>query len=279
MIYRLSALVLAVFWFFTSPAAVADDIQATQTIKLERFRKALWTVRVTLNGKTGDFLFDTGGGITLVTEKFAAGLNCKFWGRVTGYNMFGERADTAHCDGVAISAGGVALKPVSVGKFDFGDRFAGDKTPDGILSLDAFDGYAITLDQRAATLTLETRASLAQRTKSMRELPLRVSRECSARCLSVFLGVPVTTGTTWLVLDSGAGGVSLISKEHAQLFGLDPNTKDQQLKVDIAPGISVDSPVVVTDMIMDGNLGQPFMSKHIITLDLAAARVWIAAQP
>ena len=92
MIYRLSALVLAVFWFFTSPAAVADDIQATQTIKLERFRKALWTVRVTLNGKTGDFLFDTGGGITLVTEKFAAGLNCKFWGRVTGYNMFGERA-------------------------------------------------------------------------------------------------------------------------------------------------------------------------------------------
>jgi predicted aspartyl protease len=280
MIHRLSALVLVMFWSFMSPAAIAADsaAQATQTIKLERFRKALWTVRVTLNGKTGDFLFDTGGGITLVTEQFAAGWGCKFWGRVTGYNMFGERSDTAHCDDVAISADGVALKRVSVGKFDFGDRFAGDKSPDGILSLDAFDGQVITLDQQAATLTVETPASLALRTKSMPELPLRLSRECSARCLSTFLGVPSSAGMAWLLLDSGAGGVSLISKDHAQVFGLDPNAKEQRLKFELAAVISVDSPVMVTDMIMDGNLGQPFMSRHVITFDLAQGRVWIAPQ-
>jgi Aspartyl protease len=258
------------------PCALADGAQATQSIKLERFRKALWTVRVTLNGKTGDFLFDTGGGITLVTEQFADGLGCKFWGRVTGYNMFGERSDTAHCDDVAISAGNVGLKRVSIGKFDFGDRFAGDKTPDGILSLDAFDGQAITIDQTAGLLILETPESLAQRTTSIRELPLRLSRECSARCLSVFLGVSTPSGMTWLILDSGAGGVSLIAKDQAHVFGLDPNAKDQQLKLDLAPGIVVDSPVLVTDMIMDGNLGQPFLSKHVITLDLNGARAWIA---
>jgi hypothetical protein len=105
-----------------------------------------------------------------------------------------------------------------------------------------------------------------------------LSRECSARCLSAFLGVAVPTGMTWLILDSGAGGVSLIAKDHAPIFGLDPNAKEQRLKVELAPGISVDSPVLVTDMIMDGNLGQPFMSKHVITLDLARGRVWIASQ-
>jgi hypothetical protein len=29
-------------------------------------------------------------------------------------------------------------------------------------------------------------------------------------------------------------------------------------------------------MIMDGNLGQPFMSQYIITFDLANGRMWLA---
>jgi len=245
-------------------------------IKLERFRKALWTVHVTVDGKPGEFLLDTGGGNTLLTAEYAAKLTCKFWGRTTGYNMFGKRADGPHCDNVQIKAGDTALSPASVGTIDFGERFAGDKTPDGLLSLDAFDGKAITLDQVAGTLTIETSSSLAARTKRMQELPFRVSRECSARCLSVFVGVPTSQGMTWLILDSGAGGVSLIAKEYAGSFGLDPARKEQRLAFDIAPGVPVDSPVLVTDMIMDGNLGQPFMSRYIITLDLARSRLWLA---
>ena len=80
---------------------------------------------------------------------------------------------------------------------------------------------------------------------------------------------------TWLILDSGAGGVSLISKDHAKLFGLDPASKEQRLKYEVAPGVAVDSPVLVTDMIMDGNLGQPFMSQYVITFDLVNGRLWM----
>jgi hypothetical protein len=254
-----------------------NTAEKPQVIKLERFRKALWTVRVSVNGKTGDFLFDTGGGQTLVTDAFAAGLACRFVGRTTGYNMFGDRSDTPHCNEVQIRAGDVLLSRVSISKHDFGDQFPGAEAPDGLLSLDAFDGKAITLDQTARTLTIETTGSLAQRTRTMKELPLRVVRECSARCLSVFLGVPTKEGMTWLVLDSGAGGVSLISKEYAKAFALDPAAKEQQLKFEVAPGVPVDSPVIVTDMIMDGNLGQPFMSRYVITFDLARSRMWIAA--
>jgi len=245
-------------------------------IKLQRFRKALWKVHVTIKGKAGDFLLDTGGGVTLLTEDYAKGIECKFWGRTTGYNMFGKRSEGPHCDNVQIEAGAVALTPVNVGDIDFGEQFSGDKAPDGLLSLDAFDGKAITLNQAAGTLTIETAKSLARRTKAMKELPLRVSRECSARCLSVFLGVQTTEGMTWLILDSGAGGVSLIAKDYAKVFGLDPNGKEQRLKYQIAPDVMVDSPVLVTEMIMDGNLGQPFMSQYVMTLDLAHGRLWVA---
>ena len=250
--------------------------EKVQVIKLQRFRKALWKVHVTVKGKPGDFLLDTGGGVTLLTEEFLQGIPCKFWGRNTGYNMFGKRSEGPHCDNVQIDAGDVPLTPVNIGKIDFGDQFPGDKNPDGLLSLDAFDGKAITLDQTAATLTIETPASLARRTKGMKELPFRLSRECSARCLSAFIGVPIAEGMTWLILDSGAGGVSLISKDHAKLFGLDPERKEQRLKLDAAPGVPIDSPVLVADMIMDGNLGEPFMSQYVMTFDLANGRLWVA---
>jgi len=265
--------------FLLIPSLVSEAGKAAETvqvIKLDRFRKALWKVHVTVKGKPGDFLLDTGGGVTLLSEDFSKDVDCKFWGRITGYNMFGKRSDGPHCDAVQIKAGDVSLTPVNVGKIDFGDQFAGDKTPDGLLSLDAFDGKTITLDQKAATLTIETPASLTARTKLMKELPFRLSRECSGRCLSAFVGVPTPEGMTWLILDSGAGGVSLISKDHARLFRLDPELKEQRLKYEVAPGLPIDSPVVVTDMIMDGNLGQPFMSQYVMTFDLARGRLWVA---
>jgi predicted aspartyl protease len=282
LVNKIFALILVGTCIFSSEV-LANEIDSNrssaggpQVIKLVRFRKALWKVHVDVKGKPGDFLLDTGGGVTLLTEEFSKGIDCKYWGRNTGYNMFGKRGDGPHCDGVQIVAGDVTLTPVNIGKIDFGGQFPGDKDPDGLLSLDAFDGKAITIDQKAATLTIETPKSLAKKTRSMKELPMRLSRDCAARCLNAFLGVPTPEGMTWLILDSGAGGVSLIAKEYARIFGLDPDVKEQRLKYEVAPGIAVDSPVMVTDMIMDGNLGQPFMSNYVITLDLRQGRLWAA---
>lgn len=272
---RLATCALLALVSITS-ATIASADAPQQSIKLERFRKALWTVKVTLNGKTGNFLLDTGGGNTMVTEHFAAGWNCKFWGRTTGYNMFGKRIDSPHCDDVDIRTGEVQLTRVNVGKIDFGDHFADGITPDGLLSLDAFDGKVITLDQANAMLLVESEATLAQRVTHMREMPLRVSRECSGKCLSTFMGVQRPDGMTWMLLDSGAGGVSLIAKEYAAAFALDSKDGEQRLQLEIAKGVVVDSPVLVTEMIMDGNFGQPFLSQYVITLDLRAGRMWIA---
>ena len=246
-----------------------------QVIKLQRFRKALWKMHVTLKGKEGDFLFDTGGGVTLVTEEFSKGIDCRYLGRSTGYNMFGRKVEGPHCDDVSLAAGAVPLSPVNIGKIDFGGQFPGDKDPDGLLSLDAFDGKAITIDQRSATVTIETDKSLKKRVRGMQEFPLRVVRECSGRCLAAFLGVKTPDGMTWLNIDSAAGGVSLISKEYAATFGLDPNKKEQELNFPLTPGIVIGGPVFVTDMIMDGNLGQPFLAEHVVTIDLKNSKIWL----
>jgi hypothetical protein len=178
---------------------------------------------------------------------------------------------------VQLTAGGVALTPVNMGKMSFDGMFPGDKAPDGLLSLDSFDGKVITIDQKAATITLETEKSLKTRIRKMKEFPLRVSRECSGRCLSAFLGVKTPDGMTWLNLDTGAGGVSLISKEYAPSYGLGPEEKGQSLDFSIAPNIKISGPVMVTEMIMDGNLGQPFLANYVITLDLKNSRAWLGS--
>lgn len=275
---KMKLIILTSLFLFTFLASVTNSVaQAPQVIKLERFRKALWKVHVNVKGKEGDFLFDTGGGITLFSEEFVKGIDCKFWGRFTGYNMFGKKGGGPYCSDVQLTAGGVALTPVNMGKMSFDGMFPGDKAPDGLLSLDSFDGKVITIDQKAATITLETEKSLKTRMRKMKEFPLRVSRECSGRCLSAFLGVKTPDGMTWLNLDTGAGGVSLISKEYAPSYGLGPEERGQSLDFSIAPNIKISGPVMVTEMIMDGNLGQPFLANYVITLDLKNSRAWLGS--
>jgi hypothetical protein len=175
---KMKLIILTSLFLFTFLASVTNSVaQAPQVIKLERFRKALWKVHVNVKGKEGDFLFDTGGGITLFSEEFVKGIDCKFWGRFTGYNMFGKKGGGPYCSDVQLTAGGVALTPVNMGKMSFDGMFPGDKAPDGLLSLDSFDGKVITIDQKAATITLETEKSLKTRMRKMKEFPLRVSRE------------------------------------------------------------------------------------------------------
>jgi hypothetical protein len=165
-----------------------------------------------------------------------------------------------------------------VGKIDFKGQFPGDKAPDGLLGLDAFDGQVITIDQKAATVTIETPKSLAKRIRSMRKMAFRLGRECSGRCLSAFLGIKTSEGMTWLNMDTGAGGVTLISKDHAALFGLDPGKKEQSINFPVVPGVTLSGAAMIADMIMDGNLGQPFLSKYVITLDLKNGRCWFSTE-
>jgi hypothetical protein len=99
---KLTVTLAALFVVISQVAIVAANtpVNKPQVIKLERFRKALWKVHVTIKGKPGDFLLDTGGGVTLLTEDYSRGIVCKFWGRTTGYNMFCKRSEGPHCDNV-----------------------------------------------------------------------------------------------------------------------------------------------------------------------------------
>lgn len=256
-------------------AARAAEPEAVFTLVPHRTR---WAVNVNVGGQPFRFGLDIGGGLTIVSSPVVKAAGCTPWGRVTGYQMMGSRLDAARCDSLAIDIGAhrfvaptaLVLPPVAVE--------ANDTDLQGSIALDAFDGRAITMDFRGGQLIVETPASLAERVRGMTPLPIRFSREAGGRSLTVLTAVPTAKGTIWMELDSGNGGTMLVSRPYAALLGLDSTVAGmQKTAFDLQPKVRVESDrFMVKDMIIDGNIGMPFLRHCILTLDLATGRGWIA---
>ncbi len=246
---------------------------APATFKLEPYRKNMG-MHAIVGGKEGFFVFDTGGGISLLSPKFAEGIGCKPWGRLTGFQMFGKRLDAPRCEDVSVAIGGRQFTAPAMGVFDVMTLFPQGAEPiDGLISLNVFANRVITIDFPARTLTIDAKAG-----KSAIEVPARLVREVQGAALAVSIAVPTKQGKVWMELDSGNGGTILVSKTYAELFSLD-TTKEgpQPIAFDIAKGLRVESAdAFAPDMIIDGNIGMPFLKNVAVTMDLGAGRVWIA---
>ncbi|HJV90275.1 MAG TPA: aspartyl protease family protein [Holophagaceae bacterium] len=246
-------------------------------IPLDPWRSTI-SLRATIGGREGHFVLDTAGGISILTPAFAQKVGLAPWGRLSGHQMMGDRLDMPQVTEVPVRLGGLDLGRHSFGVFDILSLYPKDAAPiDGSLALDLFDGRALTLDFPARTLTLETPGSLGTRAARATELPVKLSREIQGRALAASVGVPSAKGLVWMELDSGNGGTILISKPYAALFGLDPTKEGPQaVSFDLAPGVKVSGRSFTPDMLLDGNLGMPFLKDVAMTLDLGRGRLWIA---
>jgi len=166
---------------------------------------------------------------------------------------------------------------VTVGVLDAPDLQSDAKDPDGSLALDVFKDRLITLEIADNRVTLETPKSFAARIANAREIPVRISRELSGGATDVYVAVPTERGLLWFLMDSGDGGTLLVAKDMAGFFDLDPNLEGPQpMRIEIAPGITAETDIgFLPEMIMDGNLGMPFIRKQVISVDLRTERMWV----
>ncbi len=275
---RLQSLALALL--LAACATTTAPTQGPVTIALTPLRARLRTVDVGVNGATGTFLFDSAGGVTMISPDVARRAGCTPAGRGVGFRMNGERLDTPLCHGLSLDIAGQHWTPRQIGVLDLSPYLApGQTAPDGNLALDAFEGRVVTLDVAHNALIIETQQSFAPRIVGAVEAPMRLSRESQGASLSANIGVPGPDGLVWFELDSGNGGTVLVSKHLASAFHLDPAAQGpQHLELDIAPGVHLSTDRAFTpDLILDGNLGMPFLSHYVVTLDLAHERAWLKA--
>lgn len=258
----------------------ATNAAPDAVIPLERWRTR-WFMRVDFGGAERKLLFDTGAGLTLLHPDVLSAAKCELWGRVTGFRMFGQRGDGPRCNGMDLLAAGRAFRPPLLGVINLGKLNSADAELEGIAALNMFEGRAITLNLGEGEIIVESPASLNERIVSMRPFPIRLKREVEGTALAVMAEVGSPRGPVWMELDSGNGGTILVAKHNAALFGLQTDAEGPQSgHLEVAEGVDVQSEHIFTpDMIMDGNLGMPFLHDWIITLDLSDGRGWIIRNP
>jgi hypothetical protein len=239
----------------------------------------LLTVKASVGGHDGTFLFDTGEGVSLISPDLAQKTACKPWGQLTGFRLTGERIDSPHCDNMTFEMAGQSFAAPTAGVFDLMKFFPPNSTRlDGSIGLDLFAGRTITYSYSARSITVESPGSFAARIVHATEIPIRIVRDAQGTALTVDVGVPTTDGTAWMELDSGGGSALIIANHIAPLLKLDTASKAPQ-----TASLTIGGKVPVTaaartqsHMIMDGNINVPFLEKWDVTLDLAAGRAWVA---
>lgn len=260
----------------TTGAGSARPEAGAKIIPLQPYLRAQATVRATVNGVLGTFMFDTGEGLSAISPSFAQKIGCKPWGQVSGFRMTGERLNNPHCDNLTFNIAGESLHAPAVTTLDI-MKFMGPGVPpiDGALGLDLFAGKAITIIPRKE-IVVETRTSLAKRVKNAKAIPVRLVRDVEGLALAVDAPVKTPLGLAWMELDTGNGGSNVIGNHIATLIGLKPDISSPVPGTfELANGIVVAGNTRTRDLIMDGNIGANFLNKWNLTLDLANRMAWL----
>jgi hypothetical protein len=261
---------------------ISDDRPPLE-LKLERPKGTkVETIKAQVGSKTYSFLFDSGGGATVITPDVAQELGCKPLGRGTGFRSTGERLDGERCEDVSMKIGDYSTV-TDTGIFNIMAFFDTETPPlGGIVSLQTFEDHPITLDLANNRLTVENEKSLAQRIVDMKPLRARLSRQSGGATVDVFVAANTPNGRIWLELDSGNVGPVFLAPHALKQLGVNlyaPNkaraTKPVKLDLD---GFGTIEPLArERDIIYDGQLNFDAISKMLVTIDVRTGRVWIKA--
>ncbi|UCF77820.1 MAG: aspartyl protease family protein [Candidatus Eiseniibacteriota bacterium] len=253
-------------------------------IQLEDYMNVLQAVQVELGSDTLPFIFDTGGGLTIITPQVADRIHCDPYGRVTGFRMSGERVDLQRCGELSLKVGGLSLK-VETTVFDLMSLLPeGWPELGGVISLQTFRDRILTLDLAANRMTVETETSASDRVAQMKQMSARLDNQCGGSCLDVFIEVRAERGSIWLELDTGNSGHLLLAPHACRQLGLERDENDEKPGEDpsLLGEVVLDFvglgpiPVVAKEqeMIYDGLINAATIRKLLLTMDLRTGEIW-----
>jgi len=267
-----------------TPVARRDASAAPDTLPLRPYVGRLRTLTVEVAGESGAFLFDTGGGRTLVTPEVAERVGCEPAGRSVGFRMSGERVDFALCGEVSLEMQGEPFPHSEVAVFDLmGLLPEGLPTLDGLVSLETFRDLPVTLELAADRLVVETGHSLETRVAGMRELRARWATGSDGSSLVPFVGVDAPgPRMLWFEVDSGNLDAVLLAPHAARLLGLeapaghppDERWEVESVPLSLAEGLTLETPAAVEEILYDGALSAAFLERLVLTMDAGAGRMW-----
>lgn len=264
-----------------APPATAIATVDVARIALAPYMGRLRTVRVRAADREWNLLFDTGGGVTIVSPAAAEAMRCLPRGRLTGHRMSGEPISMPTCAPGTLDIGGWMAPPQTLAIFDIMTLLPSDwPRLDGVVSLRSFADRLVTLDLAANTLVVHAERTAAGEVvpAGATRIPGRVATGSSGGELLVFAGAVVGADTVWLLVDSGNLGVVHLAPHAARLLGM-PDTlgaDDAELSLALVPASPSIVHAQVRELILDGALNAAWLEQGRLTMHLADGRLWWA---
>jgi hypothetical protein len=281
-IILLAAVVVLTGWVGVEAVPGQDPVTQDERIEipLETYMDVLESVQVEIGGQTMPFIFDTAGGMTLLTPTVADRLGLERFGRVTGFRMSGERVDLERCSETTLGMGRLELSVEPV-VFDLMSLLPeGWPEVGGLISLHTLKDRTVTLDLGGSQIAFETEAGLQERISGKTPVRARLGRQAGGSALDLFLEVKATGGNLWIEIDSGNAGPVVLAPHALRQLGIAEAAGSEPWQGECTLDFGGDCALVVQatkkDVIYDGVLNLDTLKKLVMTIDIPGERVWLA---
>ncbi|MDN3550114.1 retropepsin-like aspartic protease [Mucilaginibacter aquaedulcis] len=192
---------------------------AQSSIPFELTPQGHIVVKAKINGIEGNFIFDTGAGLTLITKTFSdkIGKLHKQDGSYTAFRATGEKLTADLYDAQTVTLGTFVEHNPVLTIFD-----ANLGPIDGLISLMSFKEQPLTIDYINKKIIFETDKSLFGIRKSGHQIPLQLE-ESRDKALTIFTYFTVNNKLTLqFCIDCGAGAnVYRINSRYIPALGID----------------------------------------------------------
>jgi len=204
-----------------------NKLSKTITIPFELLGSGHILIKAKVNSIEGNFIFDTGAGLNLLTKKFADKVTNlkKTDGFYTGHRATGEAIDCDLWDSETLEIGSLTSKGQKFTTIDM------EFPVDGLISLLPFRDFPLTIDYKNKVLVIETDKSLKELTKSGTSFPIQISDDAE-KTLGISTYVKVNDKLTLQMnLDSGAGfNVFRFSSRYMEKLGVDKTKVEKKYR-------------------------------------------------
>jgi hypothetical protein len=259
---------------------LSSPVYCQDTIVLKDYVSNLKKMNVKIAGRSYFFLFDTGGGETMISPDVASDLKKNIRGRVTGYRMSGESVTYPVCDSVTISLNHTDIFHSTVGVWDL-MKILPKNLPrlDGIISLHSFKDKQITIDLKNNWIIIENALSVKRQISNKKLLQSRFANGLAGTELNIFLPVLRKGIVYWLLFDSGNIGNLLLSHNAAYEWRLEKDSTNEnkefgEISVTIG-NKKLKTSAESASIIYDGALNYDLISKSVYTIDFVHKKIWM----
>ena len=204
-----------------------NKLAKTITIPFELLGSGHILITAKVNNVEGNFIFDTGAGLNLLTKKFADKVTNlkKTDGFYTGHRATGEEIVSDLWDSESLEIGGFSSKAQKFTTIDM------EFPVDGLISLLPFKEIPFTIDYKNKVLVLETEKSMAALDKTGISLPIQISENLE-KTLTFATYVKVNDKLNLQMnMDSGAGfGVFRFNSRYMENLGVDASKTEKKYR-------------------------------------------------